>query len=71
MLQMTYQNVSIIKNQQHRYATSKVAAKGSKTTRKNIKPVVQHQTLYVVPCTTNILNFLPFLRNNIVRRRRT
>jgi hypothetical protein len=24
MLQMTYQNVSIIKNQQHRYATSKV-----------------------------------------------
>jgi hypothetical protein len=58
-------------NQQHHYetskvSTSKVAAKGSKTTRKNIKSVVQHHTLHGDPCATNILNFFAFLRNNIV-----
>jgi hypothetical protein len=46
--------------QHEKFETSKVAAKVSKTTSKNIKPVVQHQTLYVVPRTTNILNLFLF-----------
>jgi hypothetical protein len=50
-------------NQQHHYATSKVAAKKSKITSKNIKQAVQHHTLHGDPRATNILNFLC---NNIV-----
>jgi hypothetical protein len=51
-----------------RFKHQKLQQKDPKQLAKNIKPVVQHHTLHGDPCTTNILNFLLFLRNNIIRR---